>query len=165
MLGVDFNQDIPYIDLCLEAPAIVKKNRANIGINRKTGGVFVGKNAQYEEFKKYYMDSLMIQKYGLKAKLGNIFPIRGPIILAYIFQVPNMKSLGDLSNLVEAPNDFLQEPKGKRTQCVGIIEDDKNIVSYLPPIRLLRPNEPAKTFIRIYYNLKGVKNIIGEANE
>ena len=114
--------------------------------------------------KKAYLQSLQFQKLVLQQKLGKIFPITGPIIIGYVFQVDDMR-LADLSNMVEAPNDFMQSATEKRKDGIGIIDNDSQIVSYLPPIRILKRGEKEKTYIRIYYNLNGVEKIIEEKKD
>lgn len=69
---------------------------------------------------------------------GLKFPL-STCILKYKFYYTD-KKMGDLSNLIEAPNDFLQKAK--------IIKDDKLIYTILPSYRIL--SNIAQTIIYIY---------------
>lgn len=107
---------------------VVKKNRRPIYVNKKTSRSFIGKS---DELKRAE-ENLVLQLRQAGANAGVARPFDFKVWCVFQFYYPkskyftkdgrvNRRNVGDLSNLIELPQDALQEAE--------IITDDFNVVA------------------------------------
>lgn len=102
---------------------MVKKNGRSVMFNRATNKPFIGKSAELTAAEKYLLVHLLQAKTQSKTN----FPIMGSIHACFRFHFSDFytaqgmkrKTLPDLSNLIQGPEDGLQD--------AGIIDDDWQI--------------------------------------
>jgi Holliday junction resolvase RusA-like endonuclease len=104
------------IRLTITGNPTTKKNHRPIFISKKTGKRFIAKS----ETLRQYEQATIWQLKSAKRKIKNVnLPISTEVNITYAFYLPTKRKV-DLSNLIEAPQDCLQE--------AGIIKDDSLIV-------------------------------------
>ena len=102
-----------------------KKNSRPIHLNRKTGVRFIGKSAALAAGEQWLKLNFLKARHAAQIS----FPIHRDVHVAFFFTFKDFyskdgyrrKTIPDLSNLVQAPEDALQQ--------AGIIKDDGQIVS------------------------------------
>lgn len=103
----------------------VKKNRMMIVVNRQTEAKFLVPNAKYKKWHKAAIRQLQEQWRGK--------PIEGFVHVKATFYLPDLRRV-DLSNLLEAPADALEEAE--------VIEDDYFISNWDGSRRALDRTRP-----------------------
>lgn len=107
----------------LPIPPVVKKNSKNIWKNKKTGKYFLGNNKVYDYWTPGALLALQSKKIHSNNRLK--FPITTLCHVKFAFAGIwdfRDKNIPDLSNLYEAPQDWLQKAR--------IIDDDRLIASH-----------------------------------
>jgi Holliday junction resolvase RusA-like endonuclease len=120
----------------------IKKNNRPIFKNRRTGKSFLGKSPRLKGLES----DMLFQLQSLRNKYQIIKPIQGALWGMFLFGCKDFytlrgtvsRSIGDLSNLIELPQDALQE--------AGIIENDAQIHS----LDLSRRLPADENYIEIY---------------
>lgn len=103
----------------------IKKNNRPIFRNKRTGKPFLGKSARFKGAESHFVLELQ----SLRNKYQIIKPFQGALHAMFLFGCKDFytargtvsRSIGDLSNMIELPQDALQE--------AGIIENDAQIHS------------------------------------
>ena len=97
-----------------------KKNGKEIAFNRSTGRRFIRSSDKFKAWEISAKAELMAQKKELERQYGTMmFPLTGKLRLTIRFEMHGLRHEPDLSNLIEGPQDIMQE--------LGIIENDKQI--------------------------------------
>lgn len=104
---------------------VIKKNNRPVFRNRRTGKSFLGKSSRLKSGEDYLL--LQLQSYRNHYKITK--PIDGALWAMFLFHYKDFytkggavsRQVGDLSNLIEAPQDALQKS--------GIIKNDAQIHS------------------------------------
>jgi Holliday junction resolvase RusA-like endonuclease len=104
---------------------VIKKNRREIMLNRRTGRRFLGKSKELLSSEKILTDALFV----LARQMSLKTPITQDVHVVFKFYFSDFytkegkrrKNLPDLTNLIQLPEDCLQS--------AGIIENDSQIVS------------------------------------
>ena len=115
------------IKLILTGRPITKKN-SQIPIKTKSGAFFIIQSKQYRDYEKISLQQIKLQKTILSIQQGVIFPIMGGVSCKCLYYMPT-EFRPDLLNLLQATADIISK-KDKAKQCVGVIENDKDIVSF-----------------------------------
>jgi Holliday junction resolvase RusA-like endonuclease len=128
----------------------IKKNSRPIYKNRKTGKTFIGKNKELIEAENY-----LVRKFQEEAqKIGLFDPINEPIWVIFFFHFTKdqfftqkgymRKTIGDLSNLYQLPEDCLEK--------AGIIENDCLIMAHDYSRKLPSDTNELEIYILKYSN-------------
>lgn len=96
-----------------------KKNSKQI-VKTRAGRSFLKSSDAFKSWEDVARAQLFIQKRKLETEGVSKFPITGKLRLVITFEMIGRANEPDLSNLIEGPQDLLQE--------LGIIENDKLII-------------------------------------
>lgn len=107
------------ISFTIEGKVRSKKNGKQIAFNKKTGRRFVRSSDLFKQWEIEAKAQLIMQRDVFIQQYGSIFPMKGPLRLTIRFAMQGLAHEPDLSNLIEGPQDILQE--------IGIISNDKQI--------------------------------------
>lgn len=140
---VEDDSDIKVIEFLVQGRPLIKKNSKNFFKGRLIG------SKKYQEGKKPALLEMQMQMNLLKAS-GIQFPITDNVITQLMYGY-DKGPMADVSNLCEAYHDFAQE--------LGIIENDRNIASTLPCIRV--KSDTCWTRLRIFYG-KSINKVAEE---
>lgn len=137
---IENDNDIKCIEFLIQGRPVIKKNGRNFGKGNNYG------NKRYEQEKDSILMQMQIQKNLLRAS-GIKFPIEDCVITQLMYGY-DKGPYPDVSNLCEAYHDFAQK--------LEIIDNDKNIATTLPCIRI--KSDSCWTRLRIFYG-KSIKKI------
>jgi len=111
---------VKMIKLILTGRPITKKN-SQIPIRTKSGAFFLIQSKQYRDYEKVCLKQIK-EQYFMKPIITEAVSVK------CLYYMPT-EFRPDLLNLLQATADIISK-KDKNKQCIGVIENDKNIVSF-----------------------------------